>query len=89
MTNPVHVAFHSAGFTPEWTGGNCQAWRKRVGNRVAYICDESSGLGDSFDEEYRISIEDPQQEHGESLFAMTGDFAEVTEYAELHLGVGK
>ena len=84
MTNEVHNAFRALGYEPHWTGGNCRAWRKQVGKRVAFIRDESSGLGDSFDEEYVVSIENANH-YNDSLFAMTGDFSEVTEYAKLHL----
>jgi hypothetical protein len=78
---PVHDAFRALDYHNEWTGGNCQAWKKQVGNLVAYISAEDATLGDTFDEEYGVSIED----HNDSLYTMTGSFAEVTEYAELHL----
>jgi hypothetical protein len=85
MTNTVHEAFRALGYEPHWTGGNCRAWRKQVGKLAAYICDESSGLGDSFDEEYVISVELANVDYSDSLFCMTGNFSEVTEYARLHL----
>jgi hypothetical protein len=77
----LHAQFRKQGFTEEWTGGNCRAWKKDIGAYSLWISDEDAGLGDSFDESYGLVIEAKDVDHNEPLALASGDFHTVMRFA--------
>lgn len=52
----VHADFRAAGFTEEWTGGNCRAWRKQLAAHSLWISAEDASLGGARDEPYALVL---------------------------------